>query len=266
MQNAQGIAQAMYVDRYQIQRRRRFSLPSCGCSLFLGLLAALAVFALISLAPSIPEWIERVQAGEPLLDIDLDAILNPTTEPETNTMQELPPMTDTENPESITLNFGDIASSVLVGLEEDMYSINMGNTAQDTDVIYANFQEDGLRMLCDEYSDICGTTNDEIRNASFDIQDNGESLIKMELFNESYGGWQFVDVVLEFDGSNQVKIGSFYLSGIPISSLPGLQGRVNDIEGTLNQVLRETTVMIDGTEYNLQEIHAGNDELVFVLR
>jgi hypothetical protein len=124
--------------------------------------------------------------------------------------------------------------------------------------------EISLLNLCREFTTICESGNDTVRNASFDLRPGGV-VVNADLYVPQLNAWQRVGVVMTFSG-RQVRVSGVDMNGQLYTAPPGEIGsRINDIEAEANRLLTQIQVSAGGSSYTLHEIYADEQTLTLLL-
>lgn len=248
----------MQIERYRPGQGIQRQPTATGCLILIAVLVLVVFFMGFVLFPHLPGFALLVAGFEPVGEVDTVFNEAPTAIP----MTELQNITA---PDQIMVDVGSLGMQQFDG-SSTAYTVEIGMATDSgaAETMHVTIDEDGLLQLCNQYSDICGTTNSLVRNARFDLRPGG-AVVNAEVFTEQVG-WQAVGIVIQLDETDRVDVVGVDIGGT-LYALP--DGQIGDmaaeIEQRANQALREATVQAGGGSFRLSDIIIDDRVLTLIL-
>lgn len=241
----------MRIERYQSTRKR--GLSGCGCGLILisNVVILTVIFAII--IPSLPAIGLRLAGFEAIQTNTSQATTEPI--PEINNVQSASQViisADSYGQRSISTSS---AYTIQTGIDENSNSI-----AQVT------IPENGISILCGQYTDVCTDSGNGLRNVSIDLQ-TGQATITGDAFISNLNTWQPISVLVSLTPDNRVQVEGVSINGT-LFAIPDneIGNRIRNIQTTANQAISQLAIQSNGDSYRLSDIAITETQLVATFR
>lgn len=243
----------MQVKRYRSQRNT-CPMIGCGCGLLgFGAIAVVLVGILLIL-PNLQSLALRAVGSAPVGDTS--TILAQATQVPLPIIQNAAPVS------SVVIRSGTISTQSISANSGNIVIGNTGNTG----ALQAQFSEQELQNLCQQFSTYCTPQGNPIRNLNIDLR-HGGAILNGEILIPGLGVWQNVQLVVQQRGSSSVAVAGVNVDGTLYSVPPGDIARLaNEAEQVLNEALRELVVEAGGASYTLQMLSASDSMLSLSMR
>jgi hypothetical protein len=255
----------MQVQRYSpIRRRNNLPLIVAGCVgmvVVCGIVAlAVGLFAITALPGIAAQSIGLEPAG------DTDAVFSqPGAPTPVILIQATIPV------QQVLLDAGQFGQQQLdnahPGIEIALGSENTGgDVPSQPTVLRATFDENALVDVCRQYSPLCSSAGEPIRNVTFDLRPGGV-IANGDFFIPQASIWQRVGVVMHLTGANTLAVVGVDINGQLYSTPPGdMANMVDQAAQAANDALRQLSMQTGGTSYALSEVYADDATLTLIMR
>ncbi len=248
----------MRVERYQqVKRPRRLPPLACGCLGGGALLAVIIIAGALFIVPNLPN-IAMMLTGFQSRGTTETLFQDQQSE------QPAAPLQDASTASQVVISAGPLGSRSFSG-QSDTYSVTVGTTSGGSTAVQARFDEQGLLALCSQYSDICGSSNPQIRDATFDLKPGGGVIYADALIPE-VNVWQPIGVAITVSDTNRIVIEGVDVNGTLYDVPPGALGdQMQQAESAINQAVQQLSMQVNGGQFNLSDIQISEDQLTLIL-
>lgn len=248
----------MRVERYQYRRKSKNPLNNLGCWIVaggLGLLICLFMSLFMLALPSIVlrlAGFDAVGQTSQLLDSSAQS-------------QVVPTLINGEAVQQVVISAGSLGQTTVSG-DTSSYTVVLGTSDTGLPLAQAQIDEAGIISLCQQYSTICTSTGNPMREARFDFRPGGVVVIG-DVFINQFNIWQTLNIVMHLNSSNQLNIVGVDIGGI-LYELPEAQfGDVaRQAEVIANQALQALAIQANGAVYDLASVVITDTHLVATFR
>lgn len=208
---------------------------------------------IVLVAPALPALGLRIAGFQPL------------EQPLTLSTAEAIPIFDApQNVSQAILSAGSYGQQTLNS--SSAYTIQTGNDENGNTIAQITVSENGIAILCGQYSNVCSANGSPFRNANVNLENNRVT-IAGEAFISSLNTWQPIAVIASLSPTNTVQIEAVDINGTLFGIPDGELGdRIRDIQVTANQAIRQLSLQSNGITYRLDNIIITETQLVATFR
>jgi hypothetical protein len=248
----------MRVERYQYRRKSKLPLNKVGCWVIAGGMGLLICLFLSMFMVALPSIVLRI-AG-------FDA-LGQTSQLLDNSAQSqiAPTLLNGQAVEQVVISAGGLGQTTISG-NTSSYTVVVGTSDTGIPLAQAQIDEAGMITLCQQFSTMCSSNSNPVRNAHFDFRPGGMVVIA-DVFISQLNLWQTLNMVMQLNASNHLDIVGVDIGGM-LYDLPSAQfGDVaRQAEQIANQALQALAIQANGAVYDLAEVVITDTHLIATFR
>lgn len=244
----------MQIQRFPNKRRR--GPLGCGCITLL-VLSLIVVVGFVLLWPALPGIVLQLSGFK----------ASGETAQVFATVPPPPPNLSVQNARTSNAALVDAGRYGQFDLNAAGVRVTTGQNSAGTRVASLNLSENDLMTLCRQYTQICDTGDDRVRNATVDLRPGG-AVIYADVNVPGVGIWQRAGIVLRLSESRtRLDVMGIDVDGVLYQAPPQDFGiSITEIESAANQIITQATLQANGNSYRVSEIYADERQLNIVLR
>ena len=147
----------------------------------------------------------------------------------------------------------------------NQYELITGNDTQGTPLAQLTLDEADLMVLCHGRTDVCGTRNNQIRNARIDLRPGG-TIIFADVFVPQLNTWQNLGAVIQLEDT-QASVVGVDMDGVLYSpSESAVETLMDDFETVANDILTQIALNTASSRYTLDRVFINDQQLTLILR
>ena len=236
------------------QRRSNLPLLTGGCfMLAFGCLACVTISILL-LLPALPDLGLRIAGFQPGGSTEQLFDKNPSAPP-------APIQNPAPPPAQAILEFGAYGQTDLLPAPFD-YDLAIDSVSSEAQLI---IPEASLNQLCHTQTQLCSTSNNQLRNATIDLKP-GAAIINADFLVPQLSIWQALGIVVQ-PQNLQLHVVGVDIDGVLYQSYnDNIASLVNTVESQADQLLNQLVLNTGNSRYNLTGIYIDENALTLILR